>query len=66
LLLALTRGNVGFSLSQECNLKYSEYRLSKFIALDFVVRLPVKALDTLTEVLHGFSYFMQGTFKDSI
>jgi len=65
-LLALTLGNVGFSLSQERKLEYSEYRLSKFIALDFVVYLPVNTLNILTEVLRVFACFIQGTFKVSM
>jgi len=65
-LLALTLGNIGFSLSQERKLEYSEYRLSKFIALDFVVHLPVNTLNILTEVLRVFTYFIQGIFKVSI
>jgi hypothetical protein len=62
-LLALILGNVGFALSQERKLECSEYRLSKFIALDFVVHLPVNTLNILTEVLRVFAYFIQGTFK---
>jgi hypothetical protein len=65
-LVALTLGNVGFALSEERKLEYSEYRLCKFIALDFVVHLPVNTLDTSTEVLRVFTYFVQGTFKFSI
>ena len=65
-LLALTLGNVVFSLSEERKLEYSQYRLSKFIALDFVVHLPVNTLNIFTVVLRVFTYFIQGTFKASI
>jgi len=57
-ILALTLGNVGFSLSQELKLEYSEYRLSKFIALDFVVHLPVNTRNILTEVLCVLTYWV--------